>query len=88
MGMKYKPEDYIGSGFYSGDENIRNHKEKLVKCRKPHMCVSCRKQIPKGTYILRETCFTDDGPATIYTCTDCIDEWLDEVNNVVDGERQ
>lgn len=79
--MKYKPEDYIDSGFYGIDEDVENYKEKLVKCRKPHKCMGgCEKEIPIGAYAVRETGFMDGMPVSSYTCTDCIDKWLDEIN--------
>lgn len=37
--MKYVEEKYIGTGIYGIDEEVTNHKEKIVKCRKPHECV-------------------------------------------------
>ena len=82
--MKYKPEDYSvkDTGFYGfDDDEIENYKEKLVKCRKPHKCMGgCEKEIPAGTYAIRETGFMDGRPVSSYTCTDCIDKWLDEIN--------
>ena len=79
--MKYKPEDYSISdtSFYGSDEEIKNYKEKLVKCRKSHKCVSCEEEIPKGNYAIRETGFLDNKPVSTYTCTDCMDKWLDEI---------
>jgi len=83
--MKYKPEDYSISetGFYGVyDEDIENYKEKLVKCRKPHKCMSCEKEIKPGEYAIRESGFMDGEPVTSYTCTDCMDKWLDELMEV------
>lgn len=90
--MKYKPEDYSirDSGFYgfSYEEDIQNYKEKLVKCRKPHKCMGgCEKEIPKGAFAIRESGFMDGEPISSYTCTDCMDEWLDEVNGDSEDER-
>ena len=81
--MKYKPEDYSISdtGFYGFcDGDMENYKEKLVKCRKPHKCVSCEKEISIGVYAIRESGFMDGEPVSAYTCTDCMDEWLDEIS--------
>lgn len=51
--MKYKPEDYIESGFYSDDEDVEYKTEKIVKCRKPHKCMGgCEKEIQIGEYAL------------------------------------
>lgn len=83
--MKYKPEDYsiVDSNFYGlADEDVDNYKEKLVKCRKAHKCMNCEKDIPIGTYAIRETGFIDGEPVSSYTCTDCMDEWLDNINGI------
>ena len=82
--MKYKPEDYsiVDSGFYGlADEDIENYKEKLVKCRKNHTCMSCEKEIQVGNYAIRETGFMDGIPVSSYTCIDCMDKWLDEISS-------
>lgn len=88
--MKYKPEDYSlnDTGFYGFDDTeIENYKEKLVKCRKPHKCMGgCEKEIPIGAYAVRETGFMEGQPMSSYTCTDCIDKWLDEINPQDEGE--
>lgn len=78
--MKYKPEDYIGSGFYGGDfEDIENKTEKLVKCRKPHECLGgCDTIIQPGEYALLEKGFMDGQPVSCYTCLPCIEAWLEE----------
>lgn len=79
--MKYKPEDYsiVDSGFYGLADEVDNYKEKLVKCRKPHKCSNCQNQIPVGNYAIRESGFIDGEPVSSYTCTDCMDKWLDEL---------
>lgn len=77
--MKYKLEDYVNCGFYSYmDDEVEHHKEKIVKCRKPHVCVSCQKIISIGHHALYETGFLDGRPVSSYTCLPCIEEWLDE----------
>lgn len=82
--MKYKPEEYsiTDSGFYGiNDGDVENYKEKLVKCRKTHNCIGgCEKEIPIGAYAVRESGFMDGEPVSSYTCTNCMDEWLDEIN--------
>lgn len=78
--MKYAPEDYIDCGFYSDmDSDVQNHTERLVKCRKPHVCPACQREIPKGAYALLERGFLDGKPVESHTCTDCLDKWLDEI---------
>ena len=81
--MKYKPEDYsiADTGFYGlADEDIDHYQEKLVKCRKVHTCMNCENEIPASAYAIRETGFMDGSPVSAYTCIDCMDKWLDEIN--------
>lgn len=78
--MKYSKEDYENADFYYGEEDISNYKSKVVKTRKPHTCVNCQKEISKGENMLRESGFMDGQPVSCYTCLDCLDEWLDELN--------
>ncbi len=89
--MKYTAEDYNlnDTGFFGFDDTeIENYKEKLVKCRKPHKCMGgCEKEIPIGTYAVRETGFMEGQPMSSYICTDCIDKWLDEINPYDEEDR-
>ena len=88
--MKYQPELYIGSGFYDGDESIiLQHKEKIVKCRKSHVCSGgCGIEIKTGEYALNESGFMDGKPVNSYTCLPCIEAWLEESGQVdKDGEE-
>lgn len=83
--MKYKPEDYINSGFYDGDMDvgIENHKVKVVKCRRPHRCNGgCETEIKAGEHALYESGFMDGEPVSCYTCLPCIDAWLEESGQV------
>ncbi|MDC0802719.1 hypothetical protein [Clostridium paraputrificum] len=80
--MKYDKGLYIESGIYGLDEDVRNHQEKLVKCRKMHKCVSCERDIRVGEQALCETGFTDDGAVVAYTCLECVEEWLEESGQV------
>lgn len=88
--MKYSPEYYSiqNTNFYGlNDDEIVNYKEKLIKCRKPHKCMGgCEKEIPVGEYAIRETGFMDGQPVSSYTCTDCIDEFLEEINAICEYE--
>lgn len=77
--MKYPVEEYEETEFYSCDEEESHHKQKIVKCRKPHICATCQKKIKAGENALRETAFLD-GPVSCYTCIDCCDKWLDEMS--------
>lgn len=78
--MKYSKEDYENSDFYYGEEDILNYKSKVVKTRKSHKCVNCQNEVAKGSSMLRESGFMDGEPVSCYTCLDCLDEWLDELN--------
>lgn len=80
--MKYTKEMYIDSGIYGLDEDIRNHQEKIVTCRKPHKCVFCDKDIAPGEQALSERGFTEDGAVSAYTCLDCIESWLEESGQI------
>ena len=80
--MKYDKDLYIDSGIYGLDEDIRNYKEKVVKCRNPHKCVSCEREIKQGEQALCESGFTDDGAVAAYTCLECVEKWLEESGQV------
>ena len=83
--MKRKLEEYIDCGFYEGDEDIANYQQKVVKCRKDHLCSSCQQKIGKGKHSLRETGFMDGAPVQNYVCIPCLDKWLDEIEPIEDG---
>jgi len=83
--MKYKKELYEETEFYGCDEDLENHQQKIVKCRKPHTCANCGNEIKVGEEALRETGFLDE-PVSAYTCIVCCDEWLDELCGDEDEE--
>lgn len=85
--MKYNKELYIDSGIYGMDEDIEHHKEKIVKCRKPHECVSCEKEIKAGEEALHESGFLYGEPVSRHTCLECIEEWLEESGQVETQEE-
>jgi len=76
--MKYPKEEYEQTEFYTDDETVINHKQKVVVVRKPHTCVNCKKEIKKGECALYESAFMDSQPVSCYTCIECCDKWLDE----------
>ena len=83
--LKYDKELYTDSGFYAGDMDgaYTDISEKLIKCRKDHSCANCQKNISKGSYAVRETAlFQGEGWKSSYTCTDCIEKWLEESGQV------
>lgn len=83
--LKYDKELYTDNGFYNGDfgdDEISLYKEKLVKTRKEHECASCGKKIPIGQYAVSESGFMDGVSVSCYTCTNCIEEWLEESGQV------
>ncbi len=90
--MKYKPEDYLNCDFYGGDfgDDIENHKEKIVKCRKPHKCAGgCETEIKVGESALYESGFIEGEPVSCYTCLPCIEAWLEESGQVeMEEERE
>lgn len=83
--MKRTPEEYIDCGFYEpGDiEDIANYQQKVVKCRKEHICSACQKKIAQGDHALRETGFMDGTPLQNYVCIPCLDQWLDQIEPLV-----
>lgn len=83
--LKYPKEEYENSGFYDGDTDCEftQQIEKLVKCRKSHTCASCQSEIPASHYALKESAlFPSEGWRTCYTCTQCIEKWLDELHEL------
>lgn len=85
MELKYDKELYTDNGFYNGDfgdDEISCYKEKLVKCRKPHKCASCEKEINIGEYAVSESGFMDGIAVSCYTCVNCVEEWLEESGQV------
>lgn len=77
--MKYAKEVYEQTEFYGADEDMSGHTQKVVKVRKEHKCCNCQKTIEIGEYALMEKCFLDGQPQNAYTCIECCDKWLDEV---------
>ena len=80
MKLKYNKELYTDCGFYDGDfgDDISCYKQKLVKCRKPHKCNVCEKEIATGSYAIYESGFMDGKVVSCYTCAKCIEDWLEE----------
>lgn len=88
-GLKYDKSLYTDCGFYAGDmdDSYIEEEEKLVKCRKPHKCSACQRDINKGEYAVRETAiFPGEGRRSCYTCTTCIEAWLEESGQAGEGE--
>ena len=82
--MKYDKDLYTGSGIYAADmdEELQIREEKVVKCRKTHECMSCKKTINIGEQAVCEKGFLDGKPVSGYTCLECIEEWLEESGQV------
>ena len=85
--MKYPISEYEETEFYLPDDEVVNHQQKIVKTRKPHKCCNCQKEIKPSEYALRETGFMDGQPVSCYTCIECCDEWLDEINEMDEDEE-
>lgn len=91
MELKYDKELYTDCGFYDigfGEDDISCYKEKLVKCRKVHTCASCGKEIQVGEYAVSESGFMDGSAVSCYTCTKCIEEWLEDSGQVDTEEEE
>lgn len=82
--MKYDEELYISSGIYAGDMDgkLEIREEKIVRCRKPHICMSCQREIAAGKHAVCERGFLDNKPVSGYTCLECIESWLKESGQV------
>lgn len=57
-------------------------KKRVVKCRKSHECAACEKVINIGEHALYESGFMDGNPVSVYTCLECVEEWLEESGQV------
>ncbi len=88
--MKYDKELYIYSGIYDGDMDgeLQISEEKLVKCRKPHTCMSCQRGINAGEQAVCERGFLNNKPVSGYTCLECIESWLEESGQVGDEDNE
>ena len=86
--MKYPKEFYIGSGFYSEEDEITCYKEKIVTCRKQHKCSGCQKVIEPSEQAVNETGFLDGMPVSSYICLPCIEKWLEESGGVEMPEEE
>lgn len=65
---------------------LKNYKEKVVKCRKPHECMGCDRGIKAGEKAVYESGFLDGKPVSYYTCLECIENWLEESGQVESGD--
>lgn len=82
--MKYKPEEYINSGYWGPeDDGFVSFATKVVKCRKPHKCMGgCETEIQPGEHALLETGILDGKAVSCHTCLPCIDKWLDHLHSI------
>lgn len=74
--MKYDEDLYTDSGFYEIDMDgeYKKQKEKIVKCRKPHKCAGCGREIEKGEHAVYESGFYAEKPVSRHTCLKCIED--------------
>ena len=77
--MKYAKEIYEQFEFYAPDEEVLNHTQRVVKARKEHKCCQCQKDIKVGENALCEKGFIDGQPHSAYTCIECCDKWIDDI---------
>lgn len=77
--MKYDKDAYEQTEFFEPDEEIRCHKQKIVKVRKEHLCCQCGGVIEKGSMALLESGFMEERACNAYSCIACCDKWLDEI---------
>ena len=89
--LKYPKELYTDSGLFGDDMDCEytNRNEKLVKCRKPHTCVNCQKQINIGDYAVEDKAlFREEGWKSCYICVQCIEEWLEESGQAESEDKE
>lgn len=89
--LKYSREQYETCDYYGGDMDcdIDVISKKLVKCRKPHKCMGgCGKTIEVGQYALCEKGFEENWPVSCYTCINCLNDWLDEIETETETETE
>lgn len=88
--MKHTEQDYLEIDPLYGDfdVNISNRLQKIVKCRKPHVCWGeCGKQIEAGERAVNLSGFEDGEPISFYYCFSCLDSWLDELDGNDDSSE-
>jgi ferredoxin len=79
----------IDTGFFGlSEDGVEHYSEKVVKCRKSHICSSCNAEISKGHYAIRETGFLDGEPVSNYVCITCLDNWMDEIEEEREEESE
>lgn len=83
--MKYDKDLYVDNGIYAFKEKgMKCRIEKIIKCRNPHKCASCGKEISQGEQSIVEIGFLEGERICCYTCLTCIEEWLEksgQINN-------
>ena len=77
-------EEYLAEEWWEDRDVDRQMRTvRMVKTRKPHDCAgngeSEEHEIPAGTRALFETCIYDGEWVQSWLCTDCMDQWLDEL---------
>lgn len=88
VGFKRPRQDYERYCWFDGgkgDEDVRLHKQRIVRLRKPQQCAGLRQELYQhplnaGSYALRETALVDGRWGQCYLCVDCMDGWFDEIN--------
>lgn len=89
--MKHNADDYLNYDPFEGDmdADIRCRTVKLVRTRAPHDCATWLEPhtIEPGTMARFDKAFVDGSHwGSYYTCTACMDQWLDEVIGL-DGDE-
>lgn len=84
--MNHSKEEYLRMmevapiwGFPTEDEKC--YKVSIVKVRGAKSCVDASHPdlVPTGTIMLRETALFDNVWRSAYTCTSCLDNWMEQV---------
>jgi len=89
--MKYKKEIYESwNPFIDSDRDteVKMYNWKMVKTRKIHDCYLSQlvgkeyHEIPIGSLAMREHAIVDGEWGSSYSCLDCMDEYLAELNDL------
>lgn len=93
MGQKYSDETYLSINPFEGDMDvdIRMHAVKIVKTRKTHKCIFPENneahEIPIGSKAWRESAVIDNKFSSCYVCLDCLDKWIDFLEDNESGRK-
>jgi hypothetical protein len=90
--MKYKKEVYLKWNPFSDvdrDVDIKVYSWKMVKTRKLHNCClaelignNAYHEIPIGELVMKEHAVVEGEWGSTYSCLNCMDKWLEELETL------